>query len=757
GVYSDNCPNAVVSVTTRNLLDMCNTGQIKRDFIVTDVGGNTASYTQTIYVIDIDLFDSADITWPAPNVNYNNCNDPDPDTNVTGAPVLNTDHCNLVGATYVDQTFSHPFECSFIRRTWTVIDWCQYQTNTPGSPGKWTFVQNINVINNVPPVIGSKVCRDTTICTQNANCFANVTFNATGTDDCLPVNITWLYKIDLGNNGGLPDITGSGATVTRQYNIGTHKLTWEAKDKCGNISTCFFLFTIRDCKAPNAIAMQGLAINLAPPLGTATIWASDFNNSSSDNCTPSALLKYSFSSDITNTGRVFNCDSLGQRLIELWVTDLAGNQSKTITYVIVQDNQNLCGLGNKVNIKGKVFTEDNISISDTKVIIDGGETDRSLMTDTIGQYYFADLAKYNNYELLPIKDTNHPEGVSTIDIVMIQRHILGLKHLDSPFKMIAADVNNSQSITAADLVELRKLVLGVQSKFSKNTSWRFVDATYTFNDASYPWPFMEKLNYEALATNMNHSDFIGVKVGDVNGSVSHDFRNNTEHRGHHPVSIILDDTEIKSGALVSIPVKSESLNGLLAFQWTFELSPDMVYEGFEAVDIPIRNDNIAEVSVGGKSFLTLSYDDLNGISVKENVTLFNLLCRTKKDTKVSDIIALKNNVTRSVAYTTEEVEKNLSLVFRPVINENPSIVMQNHPNPFKDQTSFIIELQEKSPVNITVYNSEGVTVCRITETIGVGQHTITLTEKQLVDGFGVFFCQVKAKGLNEVIRMLRIE
>ncbi|MBK9581690.1 MAG: hypothetical protein IPO48_07280 [Saprospiraceae bacterium] len=56
---------STVSVSVRNMLTMCQTGQIKRDFVVADGSGNTAAYTQTNFVIDVDKFDASDITWPA--------------------------------------------------------------------------------------------------------------------------------------------------------------------------------------------------------------------------------------------------------------------------------------------------------------------------------------------------------------------------------------------------------------------------------------------------------------------------------------------------------------------------------------------------------------------------------------------------------------------------------------------------------------------------------------------------------------------
>jgi hypothetical protein len=60
-------------------------------------------------------------------------------------------------------------------------------------------------------------------------------------------------------------------------------------------------------------------------------------------------------------------------------------------------------------------------------------------------------------------------GVSTLDLVDMQKHLL-IKPLSSPYKMIAADANNSKSITAIDLIEMRKLILGIYAELPYNTS-----------------------------------------------------------------------------------------------------------------------------------------------------------------------------------------------------------------------------------------------------------------------------------------------
>jgi len=102
------------------------------------------------------------------------------------------------------------------------------------------------------------------------------------------------------------------------------------------------------------------------------------------------------------------------------------------------------------------------------------EYPQTSMTDATGYFEFADNAMNANYQLAGSKDVDYLNGVSTLDLVKIQRHILGLEELDSPYKLIAADVNADDQVKASDLTELRKLILGVIDDLPTNESWRFV-------------------------------------------------------------------------------------------------------------------------------------------------------------------------------------------------------------------------------------------------------------------------------------------
>ena len=63
--------------------------------------------------------------------------------------------------------------------------------------------------------------------------------------------------------------------------------------------------------------------------------------------------------------------------------------------------------------------------------------------------------------------------------------------------MIAADINNDKDISAIDLIELRKLILGIYLELPDNGSWKMVDANQQLSTAN-PWIYREYLENTRL-------------------------------------------------------------------------------------------------------------------------------------------------------------------------------------------------------------------------------------------------------------------
>ena len=170
----------------------------------------------------------------------------------------------------------------------------------------------------------------------------------------------------------------------------------------------------------------------------------------------------------------------------------------------------------QVTIGGSISTEDGQQIENVPVYL-GGDGDEVTLTNSAGEYDFV-VNEGGNYTITPYSNADPVNGVSTFDAVLIVQHILGTNLLDSPYKLIAGDIDNSQDVAWPDTVDLREVILNISADFPNNTSWRFVDEAFVFPDPTNPWltAFPESINVNNSSMDLSNLNFIGIKVGDVN-------------------------------------------------------------------------------------------------------------------------------------------------------------------------------------------------------------------------------------------------
>src|SRR5262249_40963377 len=118
-----------------------------------------------------------------------------------------------------------------------------------------------------------------------------------------------------------------------------------------------------------------------------------------------------------------------------------------------------------------------------------GDSGQSAVTGSDGIYSF-NVNAGGDYTITPAKLLESPpnQGVSTLDIALIRRHLMGAKLFDLPEEVIAADANASQSISTLDIILLRRLVLGITNNLPGRL-WRFVRSDFAFANPLSPWPF----------------------------------------------------------------------------------------------------------------------------------------------------------------------------------------------------------------------------------------------------------------------------
>ena len=134
--------------------------------------------------------------------------------------------------------------------------------------------------------------------------------------------------------------------------------------------------------------------------------------------------------------------------------------------------------------------------------------------------FFEPRGSISSYRhVIPSKNDDILNGVSTLDLIQIQKHILNTKPFGSPYQYIAADINRSGSVTTLDMIQLRKVILNIEPKFVNNSSWRFLDENHIFQNPADPLKeYLPESIRVAYLGNPRHIGFIGIKIGDVNNS-----------------------------------------------------------------------------------------------------------------------------------------------------------------------------------------------------------------------------------------------
>jgi hypothetical protein len=152
--------------------------------------------------------------------------------------------------------------------------------------------------------------------------------------------------------------------------------------------------------------------------------------------------------------------------------------------------EQLCGnLIERVEIEGTStgLKRVNLRISPTADPADYSQTIVNSMGDFSGKLPIsnisvqvkADLRRFRATDVTKY-DNNWLSGLSTFDLLCIQKHILGLDTLENGYKMLAADANKSNSITSFDIVLFRKLILGIDTALAAYTQpWRFIPEVVT--------------------------------------------------------------------------------------------------------------------------------------------------------------------------------------------------------------------------------------------------------------------------------------
>ncbi|MBK8955831.1 MAG: T9SS type A sorting domain-containing protein [Saprospiraceae bacterium] len=797
----------------------CGQGQLTRTVVARGPNGISVTATQTIWVVDCDPFyinredncdSDDDITWPG------NCTgqattiagcgaDISPDNPLLGRPSIENnsdDLCALISIEYYDEVFTiEPQACFKVLRKWVVIDWCQYDPSLDPVNGRWEYLQIIKISDTDKPTVNITIGDCEPAVKTNGVCYGHIDISVDATDNCSPLD--WLfyeYKIDFFNDGkgaysGKDAVVGpltrkefaAGRTplfhdnpyadnendpfsASGTYPIGIHNICWHVEDGCGNVGISCQLFEVKDCKAPTPYCHVGVITTVMPVNGCITIWAKDLDAGSFDNCTNAEDLKIYFD-DFDSDSLTICCDDfVANRIndeliipVTICVEDEEGNKDCCKTTVVIQDPHNVCpDVGSFGKISGEIRTLNSEETQDAEVqLFESTIMKKQMTTSTNGRYLFGDLdyGFSKEYVVKPSRNDDHANGVTTADIVKIQRHILGIEDLNSPYKLIAADVNLSKSVTASDISDIRKLILGVTNAFTKCESWTFVPTTYVFPNPIAPWDAPRQAVVPLPTATEFIENFLAVKMGDVNNSARGKNLAGSSTRSNGVLNLVIEDHQTVPGELYRLEFRSSNFQNISGYQFTLKYDQKaLVFEGVEAGVLAVDASHFGSNRTN-EGLLTTSWNHKTSYSADSDDILFTVVFRAATEAKISGLVAINSAITHAEAYDASLNIKDVQLGVRTERGIEETAVFelnQNSPNPFTKETVIKFTLPQDGLATLSIYDVAG-KVLRVYEIKGVkGLNSINI-DRNDINASGVLYYQLDADSHTATKRMVILE
>ncbi len=408
---------------------------------------------------------------------------------------------------------------------------------------------------------------------------------------------------------------------------------------------------------------------------------------------------------------------------------------------------------NPVSFGGNIHLENNVPLENVGVTLSGGATGVD-STDAAGDYLFMG-APSQNLTVTPFENRMHNQGLRVTDLAIIQNHILGNTMLDSPYKMIAADVNGNERITVTDLAEIQAVILGIRSEFFTAPSWKFIPADFPISLPN-PWANPIPNSISNIAAN---ADFIAVKMGDVNLSATTVTLHTEDGATSRDVFRFgIEDRLLKVGEVIEVPFKADNFTDMFAYQMTINANAE--YLTFESVtagaltDIDINNFGLNNAPRGLISTLWYATEPLN---IKQNATLFTISFRVNKGGKyLSDILRASSDMLAAEAYAEGAAAKNISLTF----DKNNAVegfeLFQNKPNPFKAATTISFSLPKPNAATLRFFDFSGRMVHQIKGAYDAGVNNVVVHKNDL-SGSGVLYYELATPSFTARKKMIVLD
>lgn len=422
-------------------------------------------------------------------------------------------------------------------------------------------------------------------------------------------------------------------------------------------------------------------------------------------------------------------------------------------------------IGGRVLWEHLHVTANPIPVPDVTITMTGESTDTDITTAS-GTYV---LSGSGDVFVTPSKNNNPRQGVDVADIARIRQHALGTLLFNDAYKVLAADVNENNSVTSSDATIVQQALLGSPSGafYLDNPSWRFVAGGTTFSNPNTPWVFPTAIQVIDVNAPITGIDFIGVKMGDVNGTW------NTAPVPTAPSATwSVANRPLETGTVVRIPFAlSQTRTDVAAWQFMLRLDPAYITLNRvipqSALPLTLGDFGVRHIEEGE---LRSVFAVAEGSPLKAGEIVFELeLNVLQGGVFLSDVLSLDNSdILPARIYDTRLSGGQMKLAFTSahesvvstaaaIRKHNTFELYQNVPNPMNDETVIGFTLPTGSEATLTIYDATGKLITQVNGDYSAGFNAITLPRDLLGRTKGVLSYTLTAGEYSATRRLVILD
>ncbi len=362
-------------------------------------------------------------------------------------------------------------------------------------------------------------------------------------------------------------------------------------------------------------------------------------------------------------------------------------------------------------------------------------------------------------------------GVTTYDLVVISKHLLGIAPITEPKTLIAADASllplnipPPSGLSTFDIAQIRKCILGIEPNFGPYSapSWWYFRDGYTFKplpdlfDPPYAGSNISPVPANGLGS---YGDFFAIKVGDVNHTCDCGMRPGG-NESVRPFLKVSTSNIRREGNNVYVPVWSDAPFNLIAVQAGFRFDPsDLTLKAvIPNPELEINDFNFG-VNNSTKGELRFAWSPFDGQTpLPKQALLFTLQFELKGefDLPSGPLFWTSEDILQNLVYQEDGSEFPTRLNWEERSRErSPSLALVVSPNPFEERMMAFVYVEKPVKATISLTDGKGFTYSQQTVELQSGDNTVEVQTSASTQP-GVYFLSIVADGQRIQRRVVKI-